>query len=175
MSEVAIDHNNLKQYQSAVKRIMTQTPMENPVFVTIRMKQVPVNGLPKLTTFRAYKNNTDFLNFLHKDLLGNNWQRRYKNGLQRFVVVENSESVGVHTHMIIDTMFIDINRFKEAAYAAYKRTPYSGQPYKHFTDGNLIDIKPIFSHGILEYLIKAHTKPEFDQAIDFINSYWTSK
>lgn len=163
----------IREYQAALRQMM-KAHLSSPLFLTIRMKQRPDNGQPRLSLERAWDNNANFLKRFHRHLLGNNWQRRLPEGLQRFVFVENSASVGIHTHMLIDSNEMDVHEFESAAFKSYIKTPYAGQPYKHFTDGELIDIRSAHSEGVIDYITKTYSKPDFDLAFDVKNSYWKS-
>lgn len=169
-----LTHEQSKQYQNALRKIMLQTEMTNRVFVTMRMKQAPRNSIPKLTIERAYKNNRHFFNCVHTTIFGNNWKRRFPNGLQRFSIIETAASIGIHAHMIIDSPY-DINTFKEIVHESYQKTLYAGQPYKYIKDGEIVNVQSVFSDDAIDYITKLKTKPNFDKAFDIYNSYWASK
>jgi len=173
MTEPTIAWLYISEYQAALRQLM-KAQLSNPFFITIRMKQHPDNGQPRLSLERAWDNNGNFLKRLHRELLGNNWQRRLPGGLQRFVFVENSASVGIHTHMLIESNEMGVHEFESAALKSYIKTPYAGQPYKYFNDGELIDIRPAHSNGVIDYITKTYSKRDFDLAFDVKNSYWKS-
>lgn len=159
------------EYQKKLRELMSKR-LSNPFFLTIRMKQHP-KGKAKLNTENAYRNNRQFLSRFHNSIIGNNWKRRYPEGLTRFVFLESSASVGIHTHMLIDVPDIDLKKHESKVYQAYEKTDYFGQPYKNFNDGQLIQIDSVFNEeGLIKYITKLQTKSNIDTAFDVENSYW---
>jgi hypothetical protein len=155
---------SLKDYRKALLTFINFPAWKNPVAITLTFKQVfhSVAGSIRLTSEHAAKNVRHFLNQLNRRYFGNA-SKRFGKGIPTLPVLEVSREGRLHYHLLMDRpTHIDPVHFQSDIRSIWKSTDW-GYDQIH------IDTNP--NEGWIYYITKYSQKPEYTDAIDFLNCH----
>lgn len=153
---------SLKQYRSALLTYINLPAWQNPIAVTLTLKQVfhSALGSVRLNADHAIRNLRHFLNQLNRRYFKNAFSR-YGKRLSVAPILEVSHEGRLHYHLIIDRPpHISVVRFGTDIRSLWQSTDW-GYNEVH------IDDHP--NEGWLYYMTKHSQKPDYDLSIDWMN------
>lgn len=154
-------------YRDAVSKSVNLSAWDQPVAVTLTMRQVlndANGGCLHLDHHQASANLSHFLKRLNRAFFGN--AVRHGRRVNSFAVLEKTSEGRLHYHALIDRpQTVEREAFDSAVELCWSKTKWAQRQ---------IDIQHSANEGWLSYMLKARTKTNFYDDIDWTNAHLPS-
>lgn len=149
-----------QQIRESLRAYLDAIPWQRPVAVSLTLKQRIQQQ--SIDLYEAAKNFRHFMNRLNRKAFGNA-AHRFDRGLRVIPVLEHDEVTRYHHHATIDRPeHLGFEVFKAAIEASWLKTVWG------YNEMVIVPVKD--GPGWHKYITKAHSKPEYDLAIDWTNA-----
>ena len=153
------------RYKDEIFKFLLKIKFDEPIAVTLTEKQCVVGyGDTKfyINNVRSSVNTKHFLNRLNQKIFKNSY-RRFGKRLKSFVVMEGTDTIRHHIHLVLDKPNrVSFEDFKNLINDCWLKTTFG---YHH------TDVQQMYSDGWYSYLIKCRTKTDLLSDIDWQNTY----